>query len=299
MSKKCGGGVLAYARNHHMFTHIPEWNLCTEDVEWVWSKLELPMTRPTYICMIYRPPSGNYDNFEMFLESKILDLYQNRTPDIVICGDINIDCNCRKAGVTKRYKAFLKGMGLIQGIKDATRSTVHSNTTIDHIITNREELYCTFGVVPLGISDHDMVFVTRKKAKIPHNFHYIGCCSYNNFDPIAFQRDIDVYNWDDIVTNNDVNAAVELINREFIKIGNKHAPFKHLKMRDNAPGWLNGDMLAHINEREYWSKKFKKFRTDWHLDKKVSAKRRTRASSWIISMKGFGTVDQMPNVNGI
>ena len=90
-------------------------------------------------------------------------------------------------------------MGLVQGIKEATRSTVNSKTTIDHIITNREELYCTFGVISLGISDHDMVFVSRKKARIPHTFQYIECRTYINFDPIAFQWDIDGHNWDDIL----------------------------------------------------------------------------------------------------
>ncbi len=120
------------------------------------------------------------------------------------------------------------------------------------------------------------MFVSRKKAKISHSFEYIECRSYNSFDPIAFQREIDEYNWDDIMMCNDVNTAVELFNREFIKLVNKHAPFRRLKMLDNAPGWLNGDMLAHINEREYWTRKFKKFRTDWHLEKKLSAKRRTR-----------------------
>ncbi len=97
-SKKGGGGVLAYARKHHTFVHIPEWNLCTEDVEWIWSKLDLPMTRSTYICSVYRPPHGNYDNFEHLLESKLLDLYQNRIPDVVICRDINIDWNSRTSG---------------------------------------------------------------------------------------------------------------------------------------------------------------------------------------------------------
>ena len=202
-------------------------------------------------------PHGNYDNFELLLENKILDLYQNRIPDIIICGDINIDWNSRTSGETKKYKAFLKGMGLSQGIKDATHSTVHSTTTIDHIITNWEELYCTYGVIPLGISDHDLVFVSRKKEKIPHTFSYIECRSYIKFDAIAFQREIDEYNWDDVMMCNDVNTAVELFNREFIKLVNKHAPFKHLKMLDNALGWLNRDMLAHINEREYWSKNSK------------------------------------------
>ncbi len=35
-------------------------------------------------------------------------------------------------------------------------------------------------------------------------------------------------------------------------------------------------MLAHINERQYWTRKFKKFWTDWYLDKKMGSKHRTR-----------------------
>ena len=89
-----------------------------------------------------------------------------------------------------------------------------------------------------------MVFVSRKKVKIPHTSHYIECRSYNNFDPIAFQREVAEINWDEIIQCNDVNSTVELFNREFMKIVNKHAPFKRLKMRDNAPVCLIGDMLA-------------------------------------------------------
>ena len=99
-SKKGGGGILAYARIHHTFVHIVDWTLCTDDVEWTWSKLELPMTRPIYICTVNRPPSGNYTNFELLLENKLLDLYQNRTPDVLICGDINIGWRTRNSNIT-------------------------------------------------------------------------------------------------------------------------------------------------------------------------------------------------------
>ena len=164
---------------------------------------------------------------------------------------------------------------MVQLIRDCTRSTLHSKTTIDHIMTNREELYVTSGVVPMGISDHDLVFTSRKKGKLDKSFHYIKCRSYTNLDPIAFQHDIYNCDWDSILTCFDPDAAVELFNKTFLLIVDKHAPYKRFKMRDNAPGWMNGDMLAHINEREYWSRKFKKSGDANHLALKINAKFRT------------------------
>ena len=70
-SPKRGGGVtLIYTRQHHAFEAIPNWNLCTQDVEWYWCKLNLKGTRPTFICLVYRSTSGELEAFLDLLESK-------------------------------------------------------------------------------------------------------------------------------------------------------------------------------------------------------------------------------------
>ena len=73
------------------FRHVLEWNLCCPDCEWVWMELNLPDTRKTYICTIYRPPSGSIENFLGLLENKVMDIYSEVLADIVIFGDININ----------------------------------------------------------------------------------------------------------------------------------------------------------------------------------------------------------------
>ena len=104
-----GGGLLTYFRNKYTFTLVIERNLCCPDVEWTWSKLTLPRTRPTYVCNIYRPPSGHLESVLNLLESKkIQDIYSLGPGDILIMGDLNIDTLKTTHPDTKKYAAMLK-----------------------------------------------------------------------------------------------------------------------------------------------------------------------------------------------
>ena len=105
----------------------------------------------------------------------------------------------------KKYKSFLKSMGLTQGIRVPTRITVTRSTIIDHVITNRNQLYSIFGVIPLGISDHDMVIVTRKKPKslMPPTILNVG----TTMTLIrCFQREIDELDWDVVLLCSDYTS---------------------------------------------------------------------------------------------
>ena len=52
--------------------------------------------------------------------------------------------------------------GLNQLIREPTRVTSDSNTLIDLCVTNSPEKVTKSGVIHLGISDHSLVFLTRK-----------------------------------------------------------------------------------------------------------------------------------------
>ena len=55
---------------------------------------------------------------------------------------------------------------LTQIIDEPTRTTQDTKTLIDYIATNRPELASDSGVIPCGISDHDIVYMGRK-TKLP------------------------------------------------------------------------------------------------------------------------------------
>ena len=160
-SKRGGGGLLAFCRDHHSFSYLQEWNVCSPDLEIQWLRLSLPRNRPTYVANVYRPPSGNIDNCLSLIENKILDIYAENPGDIVLMGDWNIDLFKQRDPATVKYKTFMKICGLSQVITTATRVGQQRSSLIDHALTNREEYYHQWGVVDYGMSDHSLIFVTR------------------------------------------------------------------------------------------------------------------------------------------
>ena len=56
--------------------------------------------------------------------------------------------------------------GLTQVTKEATRTTVESNTLTDYIVTNKKGNIADSGIIPCGISDHDFVYIIRH-ARLP------------------------------------------------------------------------------------------------------------------------------------
>ena len=80
-------------------------------------------------------------------------------------GDIN--CNL----LSQDYDTYTSELvnifdiyGLTQMITEPTRITPVSQTLIDLCITNYPEKISSSGVLPLGISDHSLIYIVRKIA---------------------------------------------------------------------------------------------------------------------------------------
>ena len=85
-----------------------------------------------------------------------------------ILGDINI--NLLHSGLTvpmgiKKYRDFCAIQGLTQIIKNATRITETTSNLLDHILTNSIDKISQSGIIDVGISDHQLIFCTRKITK--------------------------------------------------------------------------------------------------------------------------------------
>ena len=107
-SKRGGGGIVVYINTKRNFEHLSDWDICTRDIECLWTKLNLKATRTTFIGCIYRPPEGNIDNFLSILENKILDIYELGIADLILLGDVNIDYMATRSGPCKKLNLSLK-----------------------------------------------------------------------------------------------------------------------------------------------------------------------------------------------
>ncbi len=70
-----------------------------------------------------------------------------------------------------------------------------TKTIIDHISTNRAEYYNIFGCLDLGLTDHNLVFMTRKKLKAKEDVTYVWARSYRHYVRDAFAADVAQVDW--------------------------------------------------------------------------------------------------------
>ncbi len=106
-------------------------------------------------------PSGNVEQAISTLDGNINDLTHGNTPDVLLLGDTNIDLHTNNTH-TKRYTQFLRENLLNQMITSPTRITNTKHLLLDHIITNNTDYYNLSETIDSGLSDHLLVYTTRK-----------------------------------------------------------------------------------------------------------------------------------------
>ena len=89
----------------------------------------------------------------------------------------------------KNYIEFCSTMGLKQLIKVPTIITSNISTFIDHILTSTSEKVIQVGIIETSLSDHQLIFCTRKiKRTKPNKDSYLTFCSVKNFSTEIYEE---------------------------------------------------------------------------------------------------------------
>jgi len=246
-----GGGVACFIRSDIHFNNREE---LVDDMESIFFDILLPKSKPILIGILYRPPSQ--PNFLNNLSEKLNIISNNNNQEIYLLGDINID---KKSPLAKQYNEICSLHGLKQLINSPTRITVNTATILDHILTTSKEKVSDSGVVDISLSDHQMVFFTRKIMKQKFNKHkYIKVRSMKNYSELAFLnllKNIKFPNYDNF--DNIDTAYSDFVNRLEIAI-NDISPLKNLCVRNKTAEWIDIEILDGIKRRDKLFMKFKK-----------------------------------------
>ena len=112
-----------------------------------------------------------------------------------------------------------------QLIKFPTRSTLTSQTLIDHFASNKPRYIIDCGVFTTEFSDHDLIHGVRKvSSRIHHQPKIIKSRQLKNYDPTKFRKELQQVDWESIIELNDVNTMSLEWEKEFIHVLDKHAP---------------------------------------------------------------------------
>ena len=163
---KRGGGLLLYIHkdiNFNLMVDVGK-NISSPDCELQRIELCSDVQKNIVLYNIYRPPSGKVHKFVEHLSSVYEKEERLTTKETVFLGDFNINYSAKKSCDTKKLISWQHKFGLTQHIKSPTRASKSARSVIDLIFSSID--HCTnSGVLDLHISDHQPVYIVKKKLK--------------------------------------------------------------------------------------------------------------------------------------
>ena len=145
--------------------------------------------------------------------------------------------------------------------------TCNSSTIIDHILTNSCEKIVNSGVIDLSLSDHQMIFCTRKLMRQKFNFHkHIKCRSLKKYTPDMFVEELKSVNFPNYENFNSLNDAYSNFMSLFMAAINKVAPLREIRVKNRSHEWFDGEISNAVEARNEKLKTFKRTRDEESLD---------------------------------
>ena len=105
------------------------------------------------------------------------------------------------------------------------------------MITNSDERVIQSGVIDVGLSDHQMIFCSRKITRAKFNKHNtVKIRSLKHYTKDLFLESLRNVNFPNYQNYDDVNKAyADLINR-IITVIDKIAPMKEIRIKNSSQG---------------------------------------------------------------
>ena len=247
-----GGGVACYIRKDINFTQKSVFN---NEIENIFIDILLPKTKPFTVGIFYRPP--NKSNFLENIADDFTKLHTENN-DIFILGDMNINLSKNGKYISDRsykndaattcplfnkYQEFLSNFRLKQLIKSPTRITCNTSSLIDHVLTNAENKVSQSGMLDTGLSDHQMIFCTRKLSKIKNDStKYLSFRSMKKYTKELFIESLKAVNFPNYENFQDTNSAYSDFLSKLIIVINSIAPIKQSKVKNRSQEWFDGEI---------------------------------------------------------
>ena len=168
-----------------------------------------------------------------------------------ILGDLNFDLLKKEdTFYIKKYKEFCQMYGLKQVINQPTRITENSATLLDHILTNSKDRLSQYGIINTGLSDHQLIYCTRKIIREKFYEHRdLKIRSLKNYSQEIYIQALKDVNFLDYSQYNDPNKAYDDFLAKTTQVIDPVAPIKKIRVKGNNQEWFDNEVhlsLIHI-----------------------------------------------------
>ena len=268
-TKSRGGGLITYIKNQladYTIT-LSKLNSCTPHLEAQWMKVERPTVKNIILCNMYRPPEGDLSKAIEYLNKCIQQLNSAKC-DIFILGDWNVNYKNTLSPEYKKITCFENGNNLRQIIRETTRNTDKTKTLLDLILTNADNI-ADSGTLDMFISDHQPVYVIKKKSRNISDSREFEGRQYKNLDTDSLLNNLAATDWGQLYKLDDPQEAWSTLH-ELIKTElDRQCPVRKTKIKQYIPDWIDPDLRSLIRDRDYFYKKAKMTgkEDDWNIAK--------------------------------
>ena len=159
-------------------------------------------------------------------------------------------------------------LGLKQLIEVPTRVTCSNSNIIDHILASFPNRVSQQGVIDVGLSDHQIVYCTRKISRIKRGTHkQIRCRSLKNYSADIYEEALGKVDFLSYHNFENINDTYSNFIQKVIGFIDLVAPIKSRRLKQNSQERFDGEVTEKISARDKLFKKFKKSKL--HIDGEV------------------------------
>ena len=255
---KRGGGVCMYIKDTLQYSEVEysQYNKSCKDIECQWISIFQKPNKTILIGNLYRPPQGDISKCIDYLDDVLSDIDLQKV-EVFLMGDLNIDILDKNNRFVKILLNMAKQLGLRQLITEPTRYSPVKDSCLDLFFTN-SDIIAKAGVSNVNISDHQMIMLTRKKAKLVKQKCEFYGRSYRNYNKDIFQERIRDANWEFLEHERDVNTQWKMFEQNISTILDKMCPQKMFKIKQVKQPWITPRLLELILDKDKALKKAKK-----------------------------------------
>jgi hypothetical protein len=141
--------------------------------------------------------------------------------------------------------------GLKQIINQPTRITENSTTLLDHILTNSKDRISQHGIINTGLSDHQLIYCTRKITREKFYEHRdIQIRSLINYTQEIYIQALKDVNFPDYSQYDDPNKAYDDFLAKTTQVIDQIALIKKIRVKGNNQEWFDNEVHKAITYRD-------------------------------------------------
>ena len=248
---KSGGGVCIYIKNDLIYSSekYKFLNVSSKNIESQWISMNYPKMREIIIVNIYRPPQGNIKEFCDKLSDDLSRFDPTKKREFYFMGDFNINTLDKLDENSKEVNSLFTRFGLKSFIHETTRFGKITNNCLDNIYSN-SDIILNAGTLNWNYSDHQAVFINRKRVSDKKTRSCFTGRSYKNYNKEEFQDNLRDLPWNDFFTIEDPDICWPIFIDRIISTLDEMCPEKLFKIYSYREPWMNKDIMELIIDKD-------------------------------------------------